>query len=85
MKKAQSRGGHCYTDWFKATYHFIVAKARKLQVHHYNKGHRIPMARGNDARVLALAKAVRASNTFQSSAPQERILQFPDKSLKNAT
>ena len=40
---------------------------------HYNKGYRIPLGRGNDARVKALPKAGGASDTPQSSAPQVRI------------
>ena len=49
MKKAQSWAGHCYTDRFKATRHLIVAKTRRRQMPHYNKGHhRIPVGRGNE-------------------------------------
>ena len=73
MKKVQSWAGHCYTDRLKATRHLIVAKTMRGQMPENNKGHRIPIGRGNDARVKALTKVGGASHTPQSSAPQVTI------------
>ena len=73
MKKAQSRAVHCYTDCFKATRHLLVAKTERLEIRHYNKGHCMPVVRGNDELVMAFPKAGGASDTFQSLTPQVRI------------
>ena len=85
MKKAQSWVSDCETDRSTEPRHFTVAKTRKCQMPHYNKGHHIPMCRRNYARVKVLPKAGGASDTTQSSAQQEKIWELSGKSLKNAT